>query len=52
MSDSKASDQDMLALINGDVQLQSFLDSQADELVDLIESGDFKQSQLRLKFVD
>ncbi|WP_028775156.1 DUF2989 domain-containing protein [Shewanella waksmanii] len=52
MSDSKASDQDMLALINGDVQLQSFLDSQADELVDLIESGDFKQSQLRLKFVN
>ncbi|WP_394201726.1 DUF2989 domain-containing protein [Shewanella waksmanii] len=52
MSDSKASTVDMLALINNDTQLQKFLDSQAEELVDLIESGEFKQSQLRLKLVN
>ncbi|QFU22815.1 DUF2989 domain-containing protein [Shewanella eurypsychrophilus] len=50
MTDQKVSEDKMLALIAGDAELSRYLDKQADELVDVIEAGDFKQSAIKAIF--
>ncbi|WP_308258801.1 DUF2989 domain-containing protein, partial [Shewanella colwelliana] len=47
MTKNTASDARMSALINGDVQLQSFLDKQAESLVEQLKNGDYPSSELR-----
>jgi len=51
MTEHKVSEQKMLSLINNDEAIKSILDEQADDLVDELESGDFKTSSFRIMFM-
>lgn len=49
MTKQPVSEQKMLALLGGDKSLMQFLDDQAEELVDVIEDGDFANSSIKAR---
>lgn len=51
MTENKVSEQKMLRLIKNDEAIKSVLDDQAEDLVDELNSGDFKTSSFRLMFM-
>ena len=47
MTEQSVSEEKMLALIYGDTILQTFLDQQAEDLVDVLEDGEFSSSAIK-----